>query len=77
MGLFGGIEPPRRPYKPRSRVNSYTTSTKSTTETTEAPDQAQKKKYRPFFDEIYSRLTTEKAESTADTSRRYGLDLND
>ena len=73
LGLFGGIEPTRRPYKPRSRVSSYTTSTKSTTETTEAPDQAQKKKYRPFFDEIYSRLTTEKAETTADTSRRYGL----
>ena len=74
LGLFGGIEPTRRPYKPRTRVNSYTTSTKSTTETTEAVDQAQKKKYRPFFDEIYSRLTTEKAETTEkDTSRRYGL----
>ena len=73
LGLFGSVEPTRRPFNPRTRLGSYTTSTTTAPDSAEGQDQVNKKKYRPFFDEIYSRLTTEKAETTADTNRRFGL----
>lgn len=72
-GLSGGssIEPTRRPYVPRARLSSYSSTT---TETAKVDDY--KQKYRPIFEGLYSQLTTEKTETTEkEENRRFGLPI--
>merc|ERR1712123_7851 len=75
LGSIGSIEPTVRPglFKVRQRLSSTSTSTEadSTNGQEEVKIEDYKRKYRPFFEGIYSKLT--KGGDASDSGRRYGI----